>query len=165
MRQRMSRYAGTAVRIKSLLADERGMSNLLVTLMILPILLFLCFMIVPFFVYTMKLDHLNAIASHALKEAEAVGYMSPAIEAATSERLDRLGMGEIAVKGVSYPDYAGSTEDKVLRDSPDPTITVVIRYPAPPLARMLPAIGGSSSAGRTEGYFQVILYGRSEAYE
>ncbi len=152
-------------RLKKLCKDERGISNLLVMLMVLPVLLFLCLMIVPFFVYTMKLDHLNTIANHALKEAEAVGYVSPAIEAATTERMERLGMGELTVKGVIYPDFEGSTEAKVLRDSADPTITLVVRYPAPPLTRMLSAIGGSSSGASSEGKFRVILYGRSEAYE
>ncbi|WP_234340291.1 hypothetical protein [Gorillibacterium timonense] len=150
---------------RGFLSNEKGMSNLLVTLMIMPVLLFLCLIIVPFFVYTMKLDHLNTIANHALKEAEAVGYFSPAIAVSTTDRLDHLGMGEVTVKGNSYPDYSGSTPVKVLRDSPDPTVTVVIRYPAPTLARMLAAIGGSASSNQSEGYFQVTLYGRSEAYE
>jgi hypothetical protein len=152
-------------RLRGWWRDEAGMSNLLVTLMVLPVLLFLCLMIVPFFVYTMKLDHLNAIANHALKEAEAVGYLSPGIEAATSERLEKLGMGAVTVKGVAYPDYAGSTDAKVLRDSADPTITVVLRYPAPPLTRMLAAIGGPPSSATSEGYFRIVLYGRSEAFE
>lgn len=150
---------------RKLLLNERGMSNLLVTLMIMPILLFLCLIIVPFFVYTMKLDHMNTIANHALKEAEAVGYLSPAIEAATAERMGKLGMGEVTVDGAAYPDFSGSTDAKVLRDSPDPMITVAIRYPAPALAWMLPAIGGPAAASETEGFFQIVLFGRSEAYE
>ncbi|MEO3944986.1 hypothetical protein [Gorillibacterium sp. CAU 1737] len=140
------------------------MSNLLVMLLIMPLLLFLSLLIVPFFVYTMKLDHLNAIANHAMKEAEAVGSFTPAIAQSTRERLTKLGMGEVTEGGIDYPDFTGSTVDKVLRDDPDPVITVTIRYPAPRLATLLSAIGGGS-ADRKSGKFRVVLQGRSEAYE
>ncbi|MCL6457953.1 MAG: hypothetical protein K6T85_08100 [Gorillibacterium sp.] len=135
------------------------------TLMIMPILLFMSMMIVPFFVYTMKLDHVNMVANHALKEAESVGYVSPAIMVSTNKKLEQLGMGETSSQGNLYPSYEGSTDYKVLRDASDPLITFSLRYPAPNLFGMLPAIGGSSSSGEQPGYYHILLYGKSEAYE
>ncbi|MBC8079091.1 MAG: hypothetical protein H7X86_02015 [Gorillibacterium sp.] len=135
------------------------------TLMIMPILLFMSMMIVPFFVYTMKLSHVNMVANHALKEAEAVGYVSPAIMTSTNLKLEQLGMGEIINKGNPYPSYTGSTDYKVLRDASDPIITLSLKYPAPHLFGMLPAIGGPKSSGEDSGYYHILLYGKSEAYE
>jgi hypothetical protein len=147
------------------LHNERGMADILVTLIIMPILLFLCFAIVPFFVYTMKMDHLNTIANHALKEAEAVGYMSPTVIANTNDRLTKLGLGATTISGVEYPSYSGSTSVKTFRDSADPTIKLVIKYPATNLTKMLGALGGNSSGSANEGFFNIVLYGKSEAYE
>jgi hypothetical protein len=159
------RQSRLGLKITRLLKEERGIANLLVTLMIMPILLFLSMMIVPFFVYTMKLDHLNTIANHALKEAEVAGYVSPAVQEGLNRRLAQLGMGEVEREGIVYPNYTGSTEDRVWRDAADPLIVLAVRYPAPQLFAMLPAIGGSSRAGESPGYYQLLLYGKSEAFE
>lgn len=150
----------------SILRDEEGMANVLVTLFIIPIMLFLSFAIVPFFVYVMKGNHLNTIANHGLKEAEAVGYVSPLIEANMNARLAELGMGPVMVDGTAYPAYTGSTRTKVFRDAVDPTITLVLKYPAPGLSRMLSAVGGGSE-GHTahDGFYYLVLHGKSEAYE
>lgn len=149
----------------SLIRDEEGMANVLVTLFIIPIMLFLSFAVVPFFVYVMKGNHLNTIANHGLKEAEALGYVSPGVEANMNDRLAALGMGPITVDGTAYPSYEGSTRAKVFRDAPEPTVTLVLKYPAPGLSRMLRAVGGGGSAEVNEGFYYLKLYGKSEAYE
>ena len=159
------RYRRIGKKMTQMLKDERGIANLLVTLMIMPILLFLSMMLVPFFVYTMKLDHLNTIANHALKEAEAAGYVSPTVREGMSRRLAQLGMGEVELSGKVYPSYEGSTEDKVWRDAADPLIVLALRYPAPRLFALLPALGDRSRMGEHPGYYQLLLYGKSEAFE
>ena len=145
--------------------EERGVANVLVTLYVMPVMLFLSMAIVPFFVYSMKADHLNTLANHALKEAESVGYVSPSIIAATNARLAQLGMGSVAVGGTAYPSYTGSTDAKVFRHSPDPTIKLVLKYPAPNLTRILSAVGGNGTSSAHEGFYYLVLYGKSEAYE
>ncbi|MDQ0896206.1 MULTISPECIES: hypothetical protein [unclassified Paenibacillus] len=154
----------TKSRFIRVLTNERGIASLLVTLLVMPILLFLCFAIVPFFVYAMRLDHMHMIANHALKEAEVVGHVSPSVITNTNARLNALGLGAVTVGGTSYPSYTGSTSTKVLRDAADPTITLTLKYPAPNLTKMLAAIRGSGSSSTNEGYYVITLYGRSEAY-
>ncbi|WP_426451473.1 hypothetical protein ACP26L_05015 [Paenibacillus sp. S-38] len=157
--------SGWFQRFAPLAKEERGVSNLLVTILLLPLLLFLVFAIVPVFVYSIKGAHMNTAVSHALKEAEAVGYVSPEIASRLNDRLAALGMGGVTVNGTGYPSYAGSTESKVLRDDADPTVKLAVKYPAPNLSRMLRAIGGQGSAQKAEGFYYIVLYGRSEAYE
>ncbi len=164
----MSQIDGDVVvksKIAAFLQDEQGMANVLVTLFLMPVLLFLSLAIVPFFVYTMKADHLNTIANHALKEMEAVGYLSQTVESNMNARLASLGMGDVTVNGMAYPSYTGSTRSKVLRDAADPTVKLVLKYPAPNLSRMLNAIGGGGNASAQEGFYNLVLYGKSEAYE
>ncbi|WP_281889647.1 hypothetical protein [Paenibacillus sp. YYML68] len=146
------------------LHNERGMTNMLVTLMVMPIMLFLAFAIVPFFVYVMKANHIYTAASHAMKEAEAVGYVSPQVQQRLSQRLQQLGLPPTAVNGVSFPSYAGSTTTRVLRSSADPAVKLELTYPAPGLARMLGLIRGGGGAASDAGYYRVVLYGKSEAY-
>jgi hypothetical protein len=149
-----------------MLKNERGGADtLLVTMFVVPLLLFVSFAGVPFFVYMMKANHLSVVANHMLKEAEAVGYLSSDVAAAAADRLTKLGMGGVTVDGVAYPSFEGSTSSKVLRDSADPTVTVVVKYPAPSLMRLLRVLGFGTGGGANEGYYQVVLYGKSEAYE
>jgi Flp pilus assembly protein TadG len=145
--------------------DESGVANLLVTLYVMPVMLFMAFAAVPFFVYFMKGVHLQTAASHALQEAEKIGYASPAVIANTNARLASLGIGGVAVGGVTYPSYAGSTAGKVLFDAADPTVTIVLEYPAPSLTKFLFALGGGggSSGNGDGGYYHIVVSGRSDA--
>jgi hypothetical protein len=146
--------------------ERGGADTLLVTLLIVPLLLFAAFAGVPFFVYMMKANHLNVAANHTLKEAEVVGYVSPAVMDVARARLAALGMEPVTLGGVTYPSFEGSTMSKVLRDGSDPTVTLIVSYPAPGLTRMLGALGGGrEDAGASDGYYRVVLHGRSEAYE
>jgi hypothetical protein len=151
-------------KFKDALCNERGVATLLTTLMVTPVILFLCFSIVPIFVYILKQDHLNAIVSHGLKEAEDTGYVSPTVITNTNARLAALGLGAVTVGGTNYPAYTGSTTTKVLKDSANPTITIVIKYPAPNLTKMIAALGGSGSGQVNEGFYYLMLSGKSEAY-
>lgn len=142
--------------------EQGGADTLLLTLFVFPILLFLCFAGVPFFVYLMKGSHLSVVANHALKEAEAVGYVSEAVMQGAVERLEQLGMGPATRDGVTYPSFAGSTTTKVLRDDPNGVITLVLTYPAPRLAGLTGLLGGG---GESDGLYRIVLHGKSEAYE
>jgi len=143
--------------------ERGGADTLLLTLFVMPVLLFLCFAGVPFFVYLMKGSHLSVVANHALKEAEAVGYVSESVMEAATERLAELGLGPVTRDGVTYPSFAGSTTAKVLRDDPDHVIALVLTYPAPKLAGLTRLLGGRSP--ESDGYYRIVLYGMSEAYE
>jgi len=145
--------------------ERGGADTLLVTLLIFPLLLFVCFAGVPFFVYLMKGTHLNVVANHALKEAEAVGYVSPEVMAAAVARLSELGLEPTTRNGVVYPAFAGSSTSKVLRDDPSGVVTIAIAYPAPNLTRILNLLGGGGGAASDEGLYRVVLHGKSEAYE
>jgi len=138
---------------------------MLVTLFVFPLLLFACFAGVPFFVYLLKGTHVNVAANHALKEAETVGYVSPEVADRTVARLASLGIEPITLNGVTYPSFAGSTMQKVLRDDADAVVTVVLTYPAPNVAALLGLVGGGGGGGETEGFYRVVLHGKSEAYE
>lgn len=152
---------------KPLRSERGGADALLVTLLVFPLLLFISFAGVPFFVYIMKGNHINMTANHTLKEAEAVGYVSPAMMDAATERLAALGLEPVTVDGVTYPSFEGSTVSKVYRDDLDGIITLAITYPAPNLTKLLGLLsgGGGSSPASREGYYRVVLHGKSEAYE
>lgn len=150
--------------LKRIWKDERGVSNLITTLMVMPLMLFLCFAVVPYLVYVMKINHLYTIASHALKEAESIGYVDTTVTTNITNRLSELGLGTTVVSSVNYPSFTGSTTSKILRDAADPTVVVVIKYPASNLSKMLSALGASGSNNVYEGFYYLKLSGRSEAY-
>lgn len=162
--RRAWRWKGVQGLRYGLWQDERGMANVLVTLFVMPVLLFLSFAVVPFFVYVMKANHLHTLANHALKEAEAVGYVSMDIRNRLTTRLAELGMEGVSLNGTQYPSYEGSTGSLVLRSAADPVVKLVVTYPAPNVTRMLRAIGGGSPS-EYEGFYRLELYGQSEAYE
>jgi len=145
-------------------SNERGGADtLLVTLFVVPLLLFVSFAGVPVFVYIMKANHLNVTANHALKEAEAIGYVSSTIMDATRQRLEELGLEPVTRGGVTYPSFEGSTVAKMFRDDTNSTVTLVITYPAPDVLRIARLFGGSASGD--PGLYRVELHGKSEAYE
>jgi hypothetical protein len=142
---------------------ERGDATLIATLLVTALLVVLSFMLVPYFVFIMQRDHVKTIATHALKEAEVAGAVTPAIQSRTAAKLASVGMGAVTKGGVAYPSFAGSTAVKVRRDAADPTIRLVVEYPASNLSRLMTAIGGASET--SDGYYRIELFGRSEAYE
>ncbi len=140
-----------------------GMDTLVISLLVVPLLLFLSVLIVPFFVYMMKANHLHTVATHALKEAETIGYVSDGVIEATKQRLHSLGFPNMSQSGVQYPSFLGSTRTKVRRDDADPLITLVITYPAPEIVRYGRLIGATTADDK--GRYSLVWYGRSEAYE
>ncbi|RED75977.1 hypothetical protein [Cohnella phaseoli] len=152
-------------RIKRTMKCNQGVATLITTIWIMPILMVLCFSIIPFFVYSMKHDKLISIVNHALEEVQDVGLMSSTIIQNTNDRLSEIGMGSISINGNGYPSYSGSTFNKVLKDDPDPTVSVVLKYPAPNITKIIRAIGGNGSSEETEGFYQITVFARSEAYE
>jgi hypothetical protein len=143
--------------------NERGEATLIATLLVMTTLLVLAFASVPYFVFVMQRNHLQTIAGHALKEAEVAGMVTPAIMARTAAKMAAVGMETVTVDGTTYPSFAGSTTVKTLRDSPDPTVRLVIKYPASNLSRIFTAIGGSNES--SNGFYYLEVTGRSEAYE
>ena len=147
----------------SVFRDERGESALVATLLVIPIMIALSFIIVPYFVYILQQNHLRTIASHALKESEVAGSVTPSIMTSTRLKLASVGMGALTKGGISYPTMVGSTTSKVKRDDADPMIRLVIKYPAANLSRLMTLLGGADDP--SDGFYYIELYGRSEAYE
>jgi len=150
-------------KIKGFIRNECGEATLIATLIVTMVMLVLAFAIIPYFVFIMQRDHLQTIANHALKEAEVAGYVTDSIEASTAAKLASLGLGSVIVDGITYPDFDGSTRSAVLRDDPDPTIQMVIKYPATNLSKLFTGIGGHTEL--SAGFYLLNLVGRSEAYE
>ncbi|QGQ94484.1 hypothetical protein EHS13_05980 [Paenibacillus psychroresistens] len=145
------------------ISDEKGEATLIATLIVSIVLVVFAFMLIPYFVFIMQRDHLQSIANHALKEAEVAGYVSNAIMTSTSAKLSSVGLAAISVGGNSYPNFGGSTLTKVLRDATDPTIHIIIKYPAANLSKLFTSIGGQAES--SNGFYYIQLSGRSEAYE
>jgi hypothetical protein len=150
--------------LKGINNERGGVDVLIVTLFVMPCLLFLSFLCVPFYVFQMKGEHLDNIVNHAAIEAQNAGYLTPTIIASTNSRLALLGMGAINISGTNYPTYTGSTTSKVLADDANPTITVTVKYPAPNLSKFTLAIGGSGNRSVNEGYYLISLQVKSQAY-
>jgi hypothetical protein len=146
-----------------IISEEKGEATLIATLIVTIVLVVFAFMLVPYFVFMMQRDHLQTIANHALKEAEVAGYASSSILSNTSAKLASAGLAPVTMGGNAYPNYSGSTLSKVLRDSADPTIHLIIKYPAANLSKLFTGLGGQTET--SNGFYYIDLSGRSEAYE
>lgn len=149
--------------LRIMVGNERGDATLIATLLVTMVMVVLAFMMIPYFVFIMQRDHMQVIASHALKEAEVAGQVTSAIMTQTSAKLASVGLGAVSVSGNSYPAFTGSTVSKKLRNDADPTVRLVIKYPATNLSKMFTSIGGASES--SNGFYYIELFGRSEAYE
>lgn len=143
--------------------SEKGEATLIATLIVTVVLIVFSFMVIPYFVFIMQREHLQTIANHALKEAEVAGYATNAILTNTTAKLASVGLASVTINGNLYPNYYGSTLSKVLRDSPDPTVQITIKYPAANLSKLFTGIGGQAES--SNGFYYIKLSGRSEAYE
>jgi hypothetical protein len=146
-----------------IISEEKGEAALIATLIVTMVLVVFAFMLIPYFVFTMQRSHVQTIANHALKEAEVAGYVTNAIITRTSAKLASAGLSGVTVGGNSYPNYTGSSFSKVLRDAVDPTIHMIIKYPAANLSKLFTGFG--SQAEPSNGFYYIALSGRSEAYE
>jgi hypothetical protein len=86
-----------------------------------------------------------------------------AIISSTSAKLASVGLASVTIGGNTYPNYNGSTLTKVLRDAADPTIHIIIKYPAANLSKLFTGLGGQAEP--SNGFYYINLSGRSEAYE
>jgi hypothetical protein len=144
-------------------SQQGGADTLVVTLLVVPLFVFLFAAAVPFFVYMVHSHDVQHIAHHALTEAETIGYVSPALIQTTKDRFAQMGYPAVTERGVSYPSFEGSTTQKVLRSQADNTVRLVIAYPSPPLIRYVQLLRKTPS--RQAGVLRIDLVGKSEAYE
>jgi hypothetical protein len=136
---------------------------MLVLLIVLPIFLCITLMIITFFTFIMRQAKLDDIKDRALQMVETDGYLTPVIINDTKTKLAALGYPTVTKGGVTYPSFTGSTITKVLKDNLDPTVKLVIQYPATDLAKLMAFFGVSST--EDAGYYNLEGYGRSEKYE
>jgi hypothetical protein len=146
------------------LANQKGeISGLLVLLIVLPAFLFVTAMVITFTLFIMRQSKLDDIKDRALQMMQTSGYLTPIIINDMNTKLSALGFPAVTKGGVTYPSFIGSTTVKVLKDDPDPTVHLVIQYPASDLAKIM-AFFGATSVG-DPGYYYLEGYGRSEVFQ
>lgn len=150
-------------RLKKPIANQKGVSDLLVLLIVLPTFLCITLMVVTFFSFIMRQAKLDDIKDRALQMVQTDGYLTPAVITDTKAKLAAMGYPAVTKGGVTYPSFAGSTTTKVLKDDADPTVQLVIEYPASEMAKLMAFFGVTSS--EDPGYYHLVGYGRSEKYE
>ncbi|MFX3639814.1 MAG: TadE/TadG family type IV pilus assembly protein [Candidatus Pristimantibacillus sp.] len=149
--------------MKKPLSDQKGVTDLIVLLIVLPIFLCITVMIVTFFVFVMKQAKIDDIKDRALQMVQTDGYLSQAIIDDTNSKLESVGIPTVTKNGKTFPSYTGSTTSLVLRDDPDPTVYLKIEYPATDFAKLMAFFGVTTI--EDPGYFSLEGHGRSEKYE
>ncbi|QHW35431.1 hypothetical protein GZH47_31525 (plasmid) [Paenibacillus rhizovicinus] len=147
-------------RLLKPIRNEKGISNLIVLLIVLPIFFGVTVMIATTFLYVMRQAKLDDIKDRALQMVETSGYLSPAIQNDIKNKMAQLGYPAVTKNGISYPYFTGSTLTKVGKFDADPTVKLVIQYPATDLAKIMIFFGVDST--EDPGYFYIEEYGRSE---
>ncbi|MGU3473163.1 hypothetical protein ACLBWT_18695 [Paenibacillus sp. D51F] len=145
------------------LGNEKGVMDLIVLLIILPIFLCITLSLVAYFSFMMRQAKIDDVKDRALQMVQTQGYFTSEIEEDLKDKLATLGYPEVTKNGITYPSFTGSTRTKVFRDDPDPTVKLVIQYPATELNRIFILLGGGMSS-EDPGYFRLEGYGRSEKY-
>jgi hypothetical protein len=150
-------------RLRKPIGNQKGVSDMLVLLIVLPTFLCITLMVVTFFSFVMRQAKLDDIKDRALQMVETDGYLTPTIINDTKTKLASMGYPSVTKGGVTFPSFIGSTSTKVLKDDADPTVKLVIQYPATDLAKLMAFFGVSSN--EDAGYYNLEGYGRSEKYE
>ncbi|MBO7745819.1 hypothetical protein I8J29_16545 [Paenibacillus sp. MWE-103] len=140
--------------------NEKGVSDLIVLLIVLPIFFAITVMMVTLFTFKMRQAKLDDIKDRALQMVETAGYLTPAIEDDIRTKMASLGYDAVTKSGTNFPTFAGSTMNKVRKNDADPTVKLVIQYPASDLAKLMVFFGVAST--EDPGYFYLEGYGRSE---
>ena len=148
------------LKLKKPLNNQKGITNMIVLLIVLPVFLCITVMVVTLFVFIMRQAKLDDIKDRALQMAQNAGYVSPAIIADTKTKLASLGYPTVTKGGVTYPSFTGSTSIKVGKFDVDPTVKIVVQYPASDLVKLMAFFGVTSN--EDAGYFFLEAYGRSE---
>lgn len=148
---------------KSKFGNQKGITNLIVLLIILPSFLAVVLMVVIYSTFQMRQAKIDDVKMRALQMVQTKGYLSQVIIDDTRTKLSRLGVPTVTKGGITYPLFTGSTMTKVFRDDADPTVKLVIQYPASDLSRVMAFFGVTSF--EDPGYYHLQADGRSEAYE
>lgn len=147
-------------KISKPVRNQKGITDMIVLLIVLPVFLCITVMVVTLFVFIMRQAKLDDIKDHTLQMAENTGYVSPAIIADTKTKLAAIGYPSVTKGGVTYPLFTGSTTVKVGKFDVDPTVKVIIQYPATDLVKLMAFFGVTTT--EDAGYFYLEAYGRSE---
>ena len=142
------------------LNNQKGVANLIVLLIVLPIFFAVTVMVVTMFLYLMRQAKLDDIKDRGLQMVETAGYLTPAIQTDLQNKIAVLGYPVVTKNGVTYPAFSGSTTTMVGKFDADPTVKLVVEYPATDLAKLMIFFGVSST--EDPGYFHLEAYGRSE---
>lgn len=149
--------------IKKPLGNQKGITNLITLLLILPAFLAITVFVLSFFTFIMRQAKVDDIKDRAIQMVQTEGYLNQEIINDTREKLSSIGFPSVVKNGITYPSFTGSTMTMVLRDDLDPTVRLVIQYPASDLARVLSFFGASSD--EDPGYFYLEGEGRSEKFD
>ncbi|WP_336775175.1 hypothetical protein [Paenibacillus sp. MMO-58] len=149
--------------LKQPLNNEKGITDLIILLIVLPTFLACTFMVILYASYLNRQSKIDDIKDRALQMMQTEGYLSQAIITDTETKLTQLGYPIVNKNGKTYPSFEGSTMTKVLKDDVDPTVKLVIQYPATDLNRVMAFLHVVPE--EEKGYFYLEGEGRSEKYE
>lgn len=149
--------------IRKPLRNEKGITNLITLLLILPAFLAITVIVLTFVTFLMRQAKVDDIKDRAIQMVQTEGFLTQEIINDTREKLSTIGFPSMVKNGTTYPSFTGSTMTMVLRDDIDPTVKLVIQYPASDLARVLAFFGAASV--EDPGYFYLEGDGRSEKFD
>ncbi|MFC5402421.1 hypothetical protein [Cohnella soli] len=142
------------------LKNQKGVTNLITLLIVLVPTLGITVIMLTIFLFLMKQAKMDDMKDRALQMVQTAGYLTPQIQTDLQDKLSSLGYPTVVKGGVTYPSFAGTTTTLVRKYDADPTIRLVIKYPATDLAKVMFFFGISST--EEPGYFYLDDYGRSE---
>ncbi|WP_169091058.1 hypothetical protein [Paenibacillus sp. PL91] len=120
-------------------------------------------MVIIFATFLLRQAKIDDIKARALQMAQTEGYVTTTIINDTRTKLSTVGFPAVVKGGVTYPSFTGSTTTKVLKDDVDPTVRLVIQYPASDLSKLMAFFGATTV--EDPGYYYLEANGRSETYE
>lgn len=150
-------------QIRKRTGNQKGVTNMLVLLIVMPSFLFITLMVIVFATFLLRQAKIDDIKARALQMIQTEGYLTTTIMNDTRTKLANVGFPIVNKGGVTYPSFTGSTTTKVLKDDADPTIQLVIQYPASDLSRLMALLGVTKI--EDPGYFLLEGNGRSEKYD
>lgn len=150
-------------RLRKPIGNQKGITDLIILLIVLPTFLAITLMVIIFVTFLMRQAKVDDIKDRAIQMVQTEGYLTNAIINDTRTKLAAVGFPTVTKNGTTYPIFTGSTTTKVLKDDTDPTVRIVIQYPASDLARVMAFFGAASV--EDSGYFYLEGDGRSEKYD
>ncbi|CAM4046642.1 hypothetical protein L1N85_19465 [Paenibacillus alkaliterrae] len=150
-------------RLRKRSGNQKGITDMLVLLILLPTFLCVTLMVIIFATFLLRQAKIDDIKARALQMAQTEGYLTTTIINDTRTKLSIIGFPTVTKEGVTYPSFTGSTTTKVLKDDADPTVRLVIQYPASDLSRLMAFFGVTTV--EDPGYYYLEANGRSEKYD